>query len=108
MSNKLNIRKLRRKNLAYGKYKYRIVLSRSHPRVYYSVKNGSDVHEIRSLLNSMTSGTYRFNREKNNRGQWIYTDLYLQDGMALAMLKLSFPNIMFKVYEIELDQQPSE
>lgn len=109
MSKKLKIRTLKRKKFPYGKFKYIVALKRfgRNPN-HYCKPNGGMIEEMRSTLGGVCQGGFRFDYQENSRGQRVYTYLYLENPMDLAMLKLCHHDKMFKIYKVEINQSPGE
>jgi hypothetical protein len=109
MSKKLHLRSLRRKNLHKGRFKYVLCLKRSHWRVRNSISNRKEVVGIRTWLRSACHGHYLLEQEKNRKREVVYTKLYLNRPMDLAMIKLTHAETLWRIYEIiPTDLTPSE
>lgn len=108
MSKKLHLRKLPRKNLHKGKFKYILCLKRSHWRIYSAVSNRREVSGIRTWLRSACHGHYLIDHEKNKRREVVYTKIYLYRPMDVAMIKLTYSDTLWRIYEITPEPVLSE
>lgn len=103
MSKKLHVRTLKRKKLPYGRFHYVISLKRSHWQVFYALPNGEMIHTMRSSLRQVCQAPYRLDWETNRTASRVYTTLYLTDPMDLAMIKLTYPDAIRKIYKVSLE-----
>lgn len=100
---RLSMRKLVRKHLPYGKFAFKVALKRELHRQYISNSNASAVEDIRDMLRTTCVGKYRLDHITNSRGKRVYTDLFLENSMDLAMLKLVHSDKFHKIYKIILE-----
>lgn len=111
---RLSPKKLKRKNLPYGKYTYMVTFRRTTHNTYHCANNIKEIEEIRRLLRSASTGIFRFEYKKNRRKKKVYTHLLLTSAMDLALIKLVHSEKMHKIYKIEvsqldqIDESPSE
>lgn len=109
MSKKLHLRKVTRKNLYKGRFKYVLCLKRSHWRTYSAISNRKEVAGIRGWLRSACHGHYMIEQGKNKKKEPVYTKLYLNRPMDVAMIKLTYSDALWRIYEIiPSDPVPSE
>jgi hypothetical protein len=104
MSKKLHLRKLPRNKLHKGRFKYVVCLKRSHWRLWSAVSNRKDVAGIRTWLRSACHGHYLIEQGKNKKREPVYTKLYLYRPMDLAMIKLTYSDALWRIYEITLPE----
>lgn len=100
MSKKLHLRQLRRKSLYKGRFNYVLCLKRSHWNVRHAVSNRKDIVGIRTWLRSACHGHYLVEKVKNRRREDIYTKIYLHRPMDVAMIKLTYSDTLWRIYEI--------
>jgi hypothetical protein len=99
---KLTLRTLKRKNLAYGKFGFEVLLNREAKQTRYSDSNAAMVESMRDMLRTTCVGEYRLNHIKNTQGKRVYTKLFLTNAMDLAMIKLVHHDKLFKIYKIKI------
>ena len=103
---RLSLKTLKRKRLPYGKYTFMVLLAREARRVDHCDSNAGSIEKMRDLLRTTCVGEYKLDYEMNWNKKRVYTHLYLQNSMDLAMLKLVHADKMHKIYKIKLEEQP--
>ena len=100
---RLSLKTLKRKNLAYGKFKFRVDFVKPPHSRRYDESNAGDVEKIRKLLTVTGKGLFRFTWRTNSKGRRIYTRLHLTEAMDLTLIKLVHPGLLFKIYRIVVE-----
>lgn len=101
------IRTLKRDKLPYGRYQYKIDLfqSKSWLRHLHKYKNSEWFSEVEEFLSDSITNPYKIQYYKSKRMDHnleIPLSIFLSNEDDLLKLKLSYPEIMYRIYKIEV------
>lgn len=101
---RLKLRQLVLKKKPYGKFNYKVLLERriNKGSIFYKESNASSMEELRIFLRDAGNGAYRFDFQSNYKNRRVYKILYLENKMDLTMLKLIYPDKLYKIYKIKV------
>lgn len=97
---KLKVRTLVRKKRPNGRFNYIVHLNRTTNDPKYASTNASEIEKMRDLLRGTLGGRYKLEHALNYQKRRVYTCVYLENPMDLAMLKLVHSDQIFKIYKI--------
>ena len=100
---RLSLKPLKRKNLAYGKFKFQVDFVKPVRNGRCDESNASKIEKIRKLLEVTGKGQFRFNWRLNFKNKRVYTRLFLTESIDLTLVKLIHPGLLFKIYQIVME-----